>query len=67
MLNYLNSVFLGANAPGKIGPRNTSELRMLAEAMDHLQDGNLAQVADILKRSTRGVVVIEIRPSLIAS
>ena len=47
-MTYLYSVFQAAHGASKIGPRNLSELRCLAEAMDQLRAGDLAKVSDIL-------------------
>ena len=54
-VTYLNSVFLGANPPSKIGPRNVSELKMLAETIDALNSGDLAHLGDLLMSRLQSV------------
>ena len=60
MITYLNTIFLGANPLSKVGSRNASELRCLAEALDALKDGELGQVADLLMSRFRAVEVASV-------
>ena len=48
LVGYLQAILLGKHSLEKIGPRSGRELRTLAEAMDHLAEGRLPQVADLL-------------------
>ena len=47
-VTYLLSVVHGAHPPEKLGQRNASELRTIAECLDALGRGDLPHLADML-------------------
>jgi len=55
MVTYLQSVFLGAHPADKVGPRSVAEMRLLAEVMDSLSQGDLARVSDLLMQRFKAV------------
>eukprot|EP00971_Amphidinium_carterae_P322658 6412826-Amphidinium_carterae.1 len=58
MTTYLNSVFHGMHPPKEAGPRNTAELKMLANTIDELSNGNLPRVADLLMQRYKAVEAV---------
>ena len=48
LVAYLPATLLGKHLLEKIGPRSGCEMRTLAKTMDHLAEGRLPQVADLL-------------------
>ena len=48
LVGYLQAILLGKHSLEKVGPKSARELRTLAEALDHLAQGRLPQVADLL-------------------
>lgn len=48
VVGYLQAVLLGRHPPEKVGVRSMQELRTLAECLDRLNEGRLAEVGDIL-------------------
>jgi hypothetical protein len=48
MVTYLTAIWQGAHPVDKMGPRNTKELRLLAECIDLLLMGDLSALGDTL-------------------
>ena len=48
VVRYLTSVFHHTHPPDEIGINKTRELRTLAEGLDHLLEGRIAQAGDLL-------------------
>ena len=55
MVAYLTSVFHGHYSAKEVGPRDSRELRTLAEALDALAAGNLPAVGDLLTQRFKAV------------
>ena len=55
MVAYLTTVFHGHYSAKEVGPRDSRELRTLAEALDSLASGNLPAVADMLMQRFKAV------------
>ena len=55
MVAYLTSVFHGHYSAKEVGPRDSRELRTLAEALDALAAGNLPAVGDLLMQRFKEV------------
>ena len=54
-VTYLTAIFHGLYPQEKIGPRNSRELRTIAEALDSLGNGNLPKTADLLVQRFKAV------------
>ena len=54
-VTYLTAIFHGFYPQEKIGPRNSRELRTIAEALDSLGNGNLPKTADLLVQRFKAV------------
>ena len=57
LLTYLYSVFIATHGMQKVGARNFSEMKMLAEVIDRIKQGEIAQVADILMQRFKALEV----------
>ena len=54
-VTYLTAMFHGLYPQERIGPRNSRDLRTIAEAFDSLGDGNLPKTADLLVQRFKAV------------
>ena len=54
-VTYLTTIFHGQHSPDKIGPRNCTELRTLAEALDSLGEGSLPHLGDLLTQRFKSI------------
>ncbi len=52
---YLNSIYLPAAGHSAVGPRNLSELKVLAMALDYLSSGQLSGLGDILAQRFKAI------------
>ena len=54
-VTYLTAILHGLYPQEKIGPRNSPELRTIAEALDSLGNGNVPKTADLLVQRFKAV------------